>query len=133
MGKFAALYDEAERLYVQDGKTLEDIKKTLQVSTKTLSQWKKDGEWDEQRKRYLKSERHFKDILHELKHKLAVKALESMNPQDVYALVRVVAASKPYIDVELKKIEEDEKKGMSKEDMKRLAEEILESEYGIKR
>ncbi len=129
MGKEAALYDEAERLYVEDGKTLEEIGNTLQVSTTTLSKWKSKGDWADQRARYLKSERHFKDVLNELKKKLANRALEDPTPQNIYALCRVIAVTRPYIAEELKKIEAEEeqrkKRGLTPDMIKLIKEEIL--------
>jgi transposase len=133
MGKRAALFEEAKRLYVQEGKTLAAIAEQIQVSQQTLVKWKAEGEWESWRAKYIKSEEHFSDVLNELKKKLVLKALEDPAPQNVYALCRIVAVLKPSAAVELRKIEEEEKKKSSPEDMKRALDMTLEELFGIKK
>ncbi|MDY7036744.1 MAG: hypothetical protein SV375_11360, partial [Thermodesulfobacteriota bacterium] len=77
MGKKAALFEEAQRMYVQEGATLEEISRRLDVSVTSLSIWKNEGMWQEARMRYLKSEQHFSGLMEELKSKLVIRALEN--------------------------------------------------------
>jgi len=59
MGKMDVYYLEAQRMYVNEGKTLAEISRVLKISEKTLSKWKNAGKklgqptWDEMRKKYL--------------------------------------------------------------------------------
>ncbi len=52
MAKIAIYNDEAQRLYVHEGLSLDAIMGVLgnKVSRKTLYNWKKDGDWEEKRK-----------------------------------------------------------------------------------
>jgi DNA-binding XRE family transcriptional regulator len=133
MGKKAGLFEEAKRLYVQEGLTLATIAQKIQVSQQSLVKWKAEGEWENWRAKYIKSEDHFSDVLNDLKKKLVLKALEDPAPQNIYALCRIVAVLKPSAAVELKKIEEEEKKKSSPEDMKKALDMTLEEIYGIKK
>jgi len=135
MGKMAAYYEEAQRLFVQEGKTLSEIAQILKdVSERTLARWSSEGEWMRKRKEYLRSEEHFSQILQELKYKLAVAALSDPNPQTIYALCRVIAVLKPSAAVELRQLEKEEAEGKRKspEEIQRIIAETLENYYGIK-
>lgn len=59
MGKKAALFEEAKRLYVQEGQTLASVGQKLGVSQQTLVGWKAEGDWEAWRAKFLKSEEHF--------------------------------------------------------------------------
>lgn len=132
MGKKAALFEEAKRLYVQEGKTLAAISEQLQVSQQSLVKWKQEGEWETWRTQYVRSEEHFDGVLNELKKKLAMKALEDPQPQNIYALCRIVAVLRPSAAVELRKIEEEEKNKASLEKKERTLKETLEEGFGVK-
>ncbi|MDP8256451.1 MAG: hypothetical protein P9M14_11945 [Candidatus Alcyoniella australis] len=133
MGKTAAWYDEAQTLFVREGHSLAEISRRVGVSATTLSKWKAKGDWERLRKRYLASEKHFALGLAELKNKLLNLALadEDPDPQKVYALAKIMAASQPYTNRELKKLEEDEKEKRSPEQLKELLQETLQRYYGI--
>jgi len=136
LAKMAAYYEEAERLFVQEGLSLREIARRLggEVSESTLARWSVGGDWMRKRKEYLRSEEHFAQVLQELKHKLALAALEDPNPQNVYALCRVIAVLKPSAAVELRQLEKEEAEGRRKspEEIQRIIAETLESYYGIK-
>jgi len=63
MSKRSAWLPQAEILYVQKGKTLEETSNIIDVSISTLSRWKREGKWDERRKEYLKTPLAIADIL----------------------------------------------------------------------
>jgi hypothetical protein len=132
MGKKAGLFEEAKRLYVQEGKTLVIIATQLQVSQQTLVKWKAEGEWESWRAKYVKSEEHFSDVLNDLKKKLAMRALEDPQAQNIYALCRIIGVLKPSAAIELRRIEEEEKKKASPEELKKALSMALEEIYGIK-
>jgi len=56
-------YDQAERLYVQGGHSIEKIGQILPVSVKTLYQWKSHGDWGTRKRAHLASRRNVADIL----------------------------------------------------------------------
>ena len=133
MGKRAAYYEEAMRLFTQQGKTLAEIAAMLPVSTRSLAKWSTEGNWPKRRMEYLSSEQHFTDILNELKLKLALQAQEDPDPQNIYALCRIVAVLKPAAAVELRRLEKEEKENATLTAEEKLAriQEALSSVYGI--
>jgi prophage antirepressor-like protein len=52
-GKKAIFFTQAEQMYVEDGLTMAAIAKVLPVATRTLSTWKKEGNWEDKRRTYL--------------------------------------------------------------------------------
>jgi transposase len=55
--KEEAYFAEAERLFVHDGKTAEEIAGILPVCANTVYKWKQKGGWEEKRRAALKSPR----------------------------------------------------------------------------
>lgn len=70
MAKKAIFYEEAEKLYVIEQNTLEDIQAKLPVSERTLRTWKADGDWDTKRIQYSKSGRGMEEALRSAKFKI---------------------------------------------------------------
>ena len=135
MGKMAAYYEEARRMFVQEGQTISEIARELKdVSERTLQRWSAEGEWAEKRKEYIIKERKLNDILEELKYKLAIVTLDDPNPQNVYALCRIIAVLKPSAAVELRQIEKEEAEAKKKspEEVQKIVQETLENYYGVK-
>ena len=134
MGKTAVYFEEAQRLYIQEGKTHPEIARQIPVSERTIQRWSKLNDWPEKRKEYLNSQKHFSEILKELQQKLAEAALKDPNPQNIYALCRIIAVVKPSSAVELRNIEKEETESKKKnpEEMKKIIDETLENYYGIK-
>jgi len=135
LGKMAAYYEEARRMFVQEGKTISEIARELKdVSERTLQRWSAEGEWAEKRKEYIIKERKLNDILEELKYKLAIVTLDDPNPQNVYALCRIIAVLKPSAAVELRQIEKEEAEAKKKspEEVQKIVQETLENYYGVK-
>lgn len=54
MMKKQAFYDKAQMLYVESGLTFARITELTTVSERTLSDWKKDGNWAEKRANFIK-------------------------------------------------------------------------------
>jgi len=135
LGKMAAYYEEARRMFVQEGQTISEIARELKdVSERTLQRWSAEGEWAEKRKEYIIKERKLNDILEELKYKLAIVTLDDPNPQNVYALCRIIAVLKPSAAVELRQIEKEEAEAKKKspEEVQKIVQETLENYYGVK-
>jgi len=57
MAKKDVYFDEAEELYVIQALTLESISKRIPVSTRTLQEWSKQGNWERKRADRLRNRR----------------------------------------------------------------------------
>jgi len=112
MSKKAAYYQLAKVAYIYEGKTFREIELTLneEVTERTLRTWAADGEWREKKRKYLESQKPFREKLDLLKNVLVDHALETKDPQIIYALVNLVKAENPLRAVQLKQIEEDARK-----------------------
>lgn len=89
--KKAALYEEARQLYVEQGLTLVAVGKSLDVSPTTLVAWKKDGDWEADRRAYLVERGCLRDVLRKIVRKMAEQILKELeggqfDPQRVHAL-----------------------------------------------
>ena len=88
------LRDQAKEMYIVDGLTLDDVAKNTGISIAALKGYSADEDWSTQRKEY-------RDVLGGLRRKtvllrgrLIEKALQSLDPQDVYAVSRLESATK---------------------------------------
>lgn len=89
--KKAALYEEARLLYVEQGMTLHDVGKSLKVSPTTLVTWKKDGDWEGDRRAFRVERGCLRDTLRKIVRKMADLILDELNggrcdPQRIHAL-----------------------------------------------
>lgn len=66
----------ASQYYIEMQMSISTISKRLDVSEKTLHNWKKSGEWDKKRALFLKSQYSANQKLYELVNLLTTKALE---------------------------------------------------------
>jgi len=89
VGKKPDYFNEAEDLYVVDGLTLEGIAVRLPVSVTTLSRWKQDGDWERLRAELATALAQIKRDTLLLRQKLVAEALQTLNPQMVYAVVQL--------------------------------------------
>lgn len=64
------LLNEAERLFIYEFKTIDEIASELNLSTKTICRWKEKSDWDHKRKIFLKSKQTFHQELYEFARKL---------------------------------------------------------------
>lgn len=89
--KKAALYEEARLLYVEQGLTLAAVGKSLSVSPTTLVAWKKDGDWEADRRASLVERGCLRDVLRKIVRKMAELIFEELqrgqfDPQRIHAL-----------------------------------------------
>ena len=78
MSKKNLYYEDAERLYVRERRTPDEIAGQLSLSEKTVRNWKDEGRWEEKRAAYLKScQSTFEDIV-ELTRLLARSLLDDL-------------------------------------------------------
>lgn len=106
--------DQAEEMYIADGLTLDQVAKALNVSIQALKQWSVKYEWKNKRAEYRDSIGQIKRGTALLRKRLIAKALQSLDPRDVYSFARIegLAQSKgapelpemPGVEVEARKI-----------------------------
>lgn len=106
-------FKDAERLYVEDLNTLSEITGKYKLSLKTLQNWKKDGCWEEKRKKYQDKRQSLHEELYDFARALLKSVKEDMenkvrvDPGRLYALNNILYSlkiTKNYED--LKKPEE---------------------------
>ena len=112
MSNKAFLMSEAERLYVYEFNTIEEIASKLRLSTKTISRWKVKEDWEYKQKTFLKSKQSFHEELYELARNLLKKikedicAGEKVDPGRLYAfskLIPMFSKVKDYEDIVAKR------------------------------
>lgn len=80
--------DEAKKLlasqyFIENQMSVAQISKRLTISEKTLFNWKKEGNWDDKRTRYLKSQYSTNQTLYELLHLVAEKAVDDFKQEGI--------------------------------------------------
>ncbi len=73
----------AAQYFVEMQMTVSQIAKRLDVSEKTIHNWKKAGGWEEKRKRYLKSQYSTNQTLYELLGAISKKALDDFRNEGI--------------------------------------------------
>ncbi len=143
--KRAALYADAERLYVQDQLTLEAIAKKLGCSVRTLTSWKGEGNWEGKRNGFIDLETSLHSDLYRLaqlitRRNLAILEEEKesgpaglVNEKQMSVAFRAISIVKnvvAYEETEVSPKEDSEQKqGLTEDTVKKIEEAIL----GIKR
>ncbi len=72
-------YKQAETLFLQDGLTIDEICKNLNVSRRTIFYWREKYEWDRKRAEKLATKENFSKELQSFAEKLMVKITTDMN------------------------------------------------------
>lgn len=73
----------AAQYFIEMQMTAAQISKRLNLSEKTIHNWKKAGDWEQKRKRYLKSQYSTNQTLYELLHMVAKKALDDFKNEEI--------------------------------------------------
>lgn len=136
MGKRAALYEVAKNMYVLDERTLEQISDELNVSVATLSRWKQEGNWDELKIRSRADKEHFWDLYHEVRMKLLKRAKaildsDNIDSQTLWALLAIMRTVKPPAPEVQKQLDEELKKILTPEEIKKAVQDAIKTEYGV--
>ena len=76
MGKKEQYFCLAEKMFVEEQKPVSAIAKALNITNKTLGDWKKEGDWENKRKQFLGSQYACYSGLYELLNKVTAKAIE---------------------------------------------------------
>jgi len=129
------LVADAERLYVIEQMTIEEIAEKLKVNEKTIRNWKNEGNWDLEKIQYVKSKQMFHEDLYNFARKLMATIEDSfekgerVDPGRMYAFMRMlpmITKIKEYEDiVEKSKPKKAANKGLSKDIIKQIEAEIL--------
>ena len=128
------LIGEAENLFVYKLKTVETIANELNLSRKTVMNWKEKGDWDNKRKLYIKSKIAFHEELFEFARKIMKDITEDMEKGNkidagrMYAfgkLVPMFTKVKDYEDIVAKKEEKATPRGLTPELIAQIEEEVL--------
>lgn len=136
MAKKQAYYADAEKLFVESGIPLAGIAKKLEITEKTLREWKKEGEWDRKRVQFLKIKNSCNVELHKMLTNLAQKVNDKIevdeipDAQTLYAINSLAATMlklKTYEDsvVQQEISEKTEEKEASSEEILSKVHDIL--------
>lgn len=88
MSKKAVFYEEAERLYVVEGNTLEDIEAKLPVVERTLRNWKAEGDWDRKKKQRIENRRGLDEDLEVVRRKMVQSIDFDLERKEIIAGIR---------------------------------------------
>ena len=128
------LIGEAENLFVYKLKTVETIANELNLSRKTVMNWKEKGDWDNKRKLYIKSKIAFHEELFEFARKIMKDITEDMEKGNkidagrMYAFCKLVpmfTKVKDYEDIVANKEEKATPRGLTPELIAQIEEEVL--------
>lgn len=135
------LFNEAERLFTYEFRTVDDIASRLNINRKTVMKWKDDGDWEKKRKDFLKSKQSFHEELYEFARKLMKDISidmdngEKVDPGRMYAFCRLIpmfTKVKDYEENMSKKDETKQPKGLTPELIQKIEEEVLGITYNEK-
>ena len=128
-------FNEAERIYVYELATIEETASKANVSTRTIAEWKIKGDWDVKRKKFLHSKQAFHEELYDFARKIMreiktdLENGEKVDTGRMYAFTKMlplITKIKEYEDVAiLMKDKSAESKGLTKEIIRTIEEEIL--------
>jgi len=131
LSKKEMLFSEAERFYVVEHMTIDEIASRLQLNFKTILAWKAEGNWEEKRFQLVRSKQLFHEELYEFARKLMLSIkedIDNVDPGRMYAFTRMlplITKIKEYEDVAAKKEQKQESKGLTEDIVKLIEEEVL--------
>lgn len=128
--KNPALYEEAKRLYVIEGFSIDAIVELLKdnVSRKTLYNWKTANNWNEQRKIYQQENEDLQKEIRDITRIAIKEAKANPTPHNIYAVVKSLSALKlmqGIKDAEDNIDDTDKPKAISKETIDFIQKELL--------
>lgn len=137
MAKQAIYLEEARRLYVQEGLSLDAITGMLgkNVSRKTLYNWKQQYEWDAKRKDFLEQTQDLKTQLIALAKQVFNEAKANPTQKNIKRMLMMLAAVEKYGDASLLQAEAttpDQKEKLKNIYSPELLEHIRQVIYGLK-
>lgn len=119
--------EEARGLYVVDGCTFDQVAKATGISASTLKIWSDEEGWQTSKSEYRETQRGIWADITKLRKKFAAKAVESLDPQDIYALVRLENVAMKQVTKKEETVEPDiDRPKIFLEDMEYIAETLKE-------
>jgi len=106
--KKARYFAEAERLYIVEQNTINEIASRLKLAEKTVRLWKEEGQWEEKRKQSLAQKQSFHEELYGFERFLMASIKEDMqanrkvDPGRLYTFARIlplITKVKDYEDI----------------------------------
>ena len=79
----------AEEMYIVDGLTFEQVAAETGVSVTQLKNWSGSDGWREKREEYRQTRKDLQSTLLSLRRKMAEKAKNDPDPQNIYAFIRL--------------------------------------------
>jgi hypothetical protein len=132
LSKKDTYYKDAEKLFIQDQCTVNEIAEKLNLGEKTVRNWKGEGNWEEGRKQFFKemqAKQSFHEELYDFSRSLMRTiqedwdAGEKVDSGRLYTLTRLLPLITKVKDYEDKKVEYIEPEG---QDLSKLSFEELE-------
>ncbi|NMB83475.1 MAG: hypothetical protein GYA14_16825 [Ignavibacteria bacterium] len=126
-----AVREKAKELFVQNGFSMDTILTMLdgEVSRKTLYNWRKVDNWDELRKNIAVKKQNRRERLEALLDRYIEQAEINLNPGTLFAIGKLITELKSanYIDFtdELADRDENNRKGLTKENLEKIEKELL--------
>lgn len=126
MSKKHMYYEEAQRLYVTELMTIREISSKLKVSQRIIGYWKKDNDWDEKRKEFIKSKQSFHGDIYEFAKEIMqgiredCKKGEKIDSGRMYYFTRMLPMM-----IKVKQYEDEAKQKQVAEDKKTLPPEVI--------
>lgn len=127
-------FSEAERLYSIEQMTINEIATRLKLNEKTVRIWKNTGDWENKRKKYIKSKLSFHEELYEFSKNLMQSIRSDLDTGQkvdqgrLYALARIlplITKVKEYEDFVAQKDDKDKNKGLTKDIVSLIELEVL--------
>lgn len=90
------LYKQAENLYIEEGMSIEDICRNLDISRRTIFYWKKKYDWDKSRKKKYKFENKLSTEMIDIALKFMQQISKNMDNKiptsqaEYYALINLI-------------------------------------------
>jgi hypothetical protein len=134
LSKKPLYYNEAERLYVYEQMTIDEVASRLNLGSRTVRNWKDENNWDDKKKKYIKSKQAFHEELYEFARKLMQTIKEDLDngekvdPGRMYAFTRMlplITKIKEYEDISSQKEQKQDNKGLTEDIVKLIEEEVL--------
>jgi len=131
------LFEEAENLYIFGFSSVEETAKKLQLSRKTISRWKEQGNWDAKKAEFLKTKKHFHTELYVFAQKMMYDIAATMDAGDevsqgkLYAFCKICAMFPKVKEYEDDIFKNDKKstQGLTPEAIREIEENILGLKY----
>jgi hypothetical protein len=135
LAKKEVLLENAQRLYVIEQMTIDEVARKMEVNERTIRRWKTEHNWDLKKEQYIKTKQMFHEELYNFARKLMISIEydmennEKIDPGRMFAFTKMlplITKIKEYEDEVSKKGTEDTgSKELSPEFMKTINEEFL--------